>query len=84
MQPATVLGSTHATVKHESFVGCRLVIVQPVGVDGNDDGPPLIAIDQLGSRRGDRVMLCSDGDYARTACNHDNTPARWTVLGILD
>jgi ethanolamine utilization protein EutN len=55
-----------------------------LGVDGNDDGPPLIAIDQLGSRRGDRVMLCSDGDYARTACNHDNTPARWTVLGILD
>lgn len=84
MQPATVLGSTRATVKHESFVGCRLVIVQPLGTEGSADGPPLIALDTIGSRRGDQVMICSDGSYARDACNHDNTPARWTVLGIID
>jgi len=84
MQPATVLGSTHATVKHESFVGSRLVIVQPTGVDGANDGPPLIALDTIGSRSGDRVMLCSDGEYARVVCKHEFTPARWTVLGIID
>ena len=42
MQPATVLGSTHATVKHESLDGRRLVVLQPLGVTGRADGPPLI------------------------------------------
>jgi ethanolamine utilization protein EutN len=84
MQPATVLGSTHATVKHESFGGRRLLIVQPVGVDDQYDGPPLIAVDNLGARRGDRVMLSSDGSYAREACGHEFTPARWTVIGLVD
>ena len=84
MQPATVLGSTHATVKHESFDGQRLVVVQPVGVDGRRDGPPLIAFDMLGSRSGDQVILTSDGSYAREACQHENTPARWSVIGLVD
>ena len=84
MQPAIVLGSTHATVKHESFHGQRLVVLQPVKLDDAADGPPLIAIDALGSRKGDRVMITSDGTYAREATGHDNTPARWTVIGILD
>ncbi|MCC9603874.1 EutN/CcmL family microcompartment protein [Stieleria sp. JC731] len=84
MQTATVLGSTHATIKHESFVGCRMVILQPLTVDEKPDGPPLIAIDQIGSRRGDKVMISSDGRYAREVTKHDRTPARWTVVGIID
>ena len=84
MQPANVLGSARAIVKHDSFDGQRFVIVQPVGVDNINDGPPLIAIDSLGCRRGDRVMLTSDGSYARIVTSHDETPARWSVLGIVD
>ena len=84
MQPATVLGSTRATVKHESLIGNRLVVVQPLGAAGKHDGPPLIAIDTIGSRSGDQVIISSDGSYAREACHHENTPARWTVLGIVD
>jgi microcompartment protein CcmK/EutM len=53
MQPARVLGTTHATTKHPTLEGRRLVIVQPVLADGNPDASPLIAIDPLGCRRGD-------------------------------
>jgi len=84
MQPARVLGSTRATVKHASFQGRRLVVVQPLGVDDAADGPPLIAVDALGSRRGDRVMITSDATYARELTGHENTPARWSVVGIED
>ncbi|KAA5540448.1 ethanolamine utilization protein EutN [Roseiconus nitratireducens] len=84
MQPAVVLGSTRATVKHESFVGRRLVIIQPLALDDSADGPPLAALDAVGSRRGDRVMITSDGSYAREVSGHENTPARWTVIGIID
>ena len=84
MQPATVLGTTHATVKHESFEGRRLVIVQPLLVNDQPDGGPLIAIDGFGARSGDRVMLTSDGSYAKEATENDSTPARWSVAGIVD
>ena len=84
MQPARVLGSANATVKHESFRGQRFVIVQPLGLDDAADGPPLVVIDGLGSRKGDRVMATSDGIYARELTNHSNTPARWSVIGIID
>lgn len=84
MQAAIVLGSARATVKDLSLDGRRLVIVQPIGVQDRSDGPPLIAVDALGSRRGDRVMLTSDGTYAREITKNENTPARWSVAGILD
>lgn len=84
MQLARILGSTHATVKHESFKGQRLVVLQPLTVDQSPDGPPLLAVDALGCRSGDRVMVTSDGMYAREVTRHANTPARWSVVGILD
>lgn len=84
MQPALVLGSTRATVKHVSFIGQRLVIIQPLQVDDSADGPPLIAIDAVGSRSGDRVMITSDGTFARELTGHDTTPVRWSVIGIVD
>ena len=84
MQPANVLGTTHATVKHNSFDGHRLVIVQPLLLNDGSDGPPLIAIDQFGARKGDRVMITSDGSYAKETTNDSTTPARWSVIGIVD
>mgnify|MGYP000574732530 FL=1 len=84
MQTARILGSTRATIKHESLVGQRMAIVQPLMLDETPDGPPLIAIDAFGARRGDRVMLTSDGLHARDVTNHENTPVRWSVMGILD
>ena len=45
MQTALIIGSTRATVKHESLMGQRMVIVQPLMRDETPDGPPLIAID---------------------------------------
>lgn len=85
MQTARVLGVAHATIKDVSLDGQRLVIVQPLMADGSSsDGPPLIAVDAFGSRRGDDVMISSDGTYAREVTEHPNTPARWSVAGICD
>ncbi len=84
MQSALILGSTRATIKHESFDGQRLVVLQPLTVDDTADGPPLIAVDSCGCRRGDRVMITSDGSFARELTADDSTPARWSVIGIVD
>jgi ethanolamine utilization protein EutN len=84
MQIAIVLGSARATVKHVSFEGQKLAVLQPVTHAGKNDGAPIIAVDAMGCRKGDRVMITSDGTYAREITKHENTPARWSVMGILD
>lgn len=84
MQIAIVLGSARATIKHESLVGQKLAVIQPVTESGSVDGSPLLALDAFGCRRGDRVMITSDGSYARVVTRHNNTPARWSVLGLID
>ncbi|KLU02884.1 ethanolamine utilization protein EutN-like protein [Rhodopirellula islandica] len=84
MQPARVIGHTRATVKHESLQGQRLVLVQPTGVDEKPDGPPLLVLDELGCRVGDRVMLTSETGPIREMTGSDTCPARWSVQGLID
>ncbi|MGC6442535.1 MAG: EutN/CcmL family microcompartment protein [Rubripirellula sp.] len=84
MQPARVLGSARATIKHHSLNGQKLIIINLLTVDGSPDGPPLIALDHLGSRPGDCVLVTSDGKYARELTGQATNPARWTVMGIVD
>ena len=85
MMQAQVLGTATATVKHESLVGAKLLIVQPLMADGaSPDGDPLLAVDGVGARRGDSVMVTSDGRNAREVLKAEKTPVRWSVIGIRD
>jgi ethanolamine utilization protein EutN len=84
MLSATVIGTTRATIKHSSLNGQRLLIVQPLGADDKFDGGPMIAVDQLGAGKGDRVILTSDGAYTRKLVNNNLTPVRWCTIGIVD
>lgn len=84
MQVAEVIGRVTATVKHHSLEGWRLFLVQPLGIGNVPDGDPLIAIDNLGSRRGDKVVITSDGTSVREMIGTNDTPVRWAILGIAD
>ncbi len=84
MQLARIIGHVTATVKHPALVGWRLQIAQPLDAADNPDGEPLLAIGNLGSGRGDRVMLTSDGQSVREMMESNNTPVRWAVIGIAD
>ncbi len=83
MQLGRVLGTATTTVKHHSFRGERLLVVQPEGADGRADGDPVLAFDRLGAGRGDRVLLTSDGLLLQDQLGRD-TPGRWSVLGLPD
>ena len=50
MQLAQVVGHAVSSVKHASLHGWRLLVVQPLTPAGKEDGEPLLAIDNLGSR----------------------------------
>ena len=44
MQLGTVIGHATATVKHPSLVGWRMVIVQQLGVNGQPEADPVVAV----------------------------------------
>ena len=85
MQLGAVIGTATATVKHSSMNGWKLLVVQPYLADGmTADGEPVLAIDDRGAGRGERVIITSDGAGTRALVGSDNTPVRWSVLGIAD
>ena len=61
MQFGRVVGTATATVKHPTFEGERLLVVQLQTSAGGPDGEPILAFDRLGARRGDLVVLTNDG-----------------------
>ena len=83
MQLGRVLGTATSTIKHPTFQGERLLVVQLEGVDGRDDGEPVLAFDRLGAGRGDRVVVTNDGRALQEMIGRD-TPGRWSVLGLPD
>jgi len=84
MQLGRVIGHATATVKHSTLRGWRMLVVQPLDSQGWADGAPLLAIDDLGSSHGDRVILTGDGHGVREIIGADNTPVRWAVIGLAD
>ena len=79
MKIARIHGYATATVKHPSFEGASLLIAVPEG-----GGAPEIVVDPLGAGLGQRVLITSDGDEARSLLHDESSPARWSVCGILD
>jgi ethanolamine utilization protein EutN len=84
MQLGKVIGHATATIKHPSFVGWRLVIVQPLNVAREPEADPVVAVDKLGSAPGHTVVLNSDGKGARELIGDEKSPVRWFVIGIVD
>ena len=84
MQLAKIIGRATSTVKHPTMQGWRLLLAQPMLRDGRPDGAPQLVMDHLGAGRGDTVIVSSDGKSARELVGTEQTPVRWTVMGIVD
>jgi len=84
MQLGQVVGRATATIKHPTLAGWRLLLVQPLDARGEPDGEPQLAIDDLGGRQHDTVLLTSDGAAVRQMVGANTTPIRWAVIGIAD
>ena len=80
MRIATIRGYVTSTIKHASLEGWRLMLAEP----DSSDLAPQIVIDNLGAAIGQKVMISSDGSEARKIVGDELSPARWTVMGIID
>jgi microcompartment protein CcmK/EutM len=84
MNLCRVEGNLTATRKHSSFQGWRFLICQPIGLTGQPQGAPIVAIDGLGAALHEKVIVSSDGSAARAAVGDPKSPARMMTVAIVD
>ena len=79
-----VIGDVVATQKVASHVGRKILVVQPLHLDGSDRGDPVLALDAVDAGVGERVLLTTDGFSAMTAVGRPNSPIDSAVIGVID
>jgi ethanolamine utilization protein EutN len=79
-----VIGDVVATQKVASHEGRKILVVQPLQLDGTDRGEPVLALDAVGACIGERVLLTTEGFSAMTAVGRPNSPIDSAVIGIID
>ena len=83
MQLARVIGNVVATIKNESLIGRKILIVQNLNENLEPVGKPLVALDAIGAGVGELVFWCR-GKEASFPFKRDNTPTDCTIVGIVD
>lgn len=83
MQLARVIGDVVATHKDPAFNGTKLLLVQPIGADGQDVGRPLVAVDSVGAGVGERVFFVR-GKEASFPFHPLEVPTDAGIVGIVD
>ena len=81
---ARVVGELVATQKHASHEGCKLLLVQPLNLDGTDRGDAVVAVDAVDAGPGDRVLLVTEGFSAMTSVGRPQSPIDMAVIGFID
>ncbi|QDU72013.1 EutN/CcmL family microcompartment protein [Mucisphaera calidilacus] len=94
-----VKGQVVSTVKDESLKGTRLLIIEPLKVDYDDNkvaangvasagrfsitGRAIVAIDSIGAATG-QVVLVTQGSSARLAEGCGKMPTDAVIVGVID
>jgi len=81
---ARVIGDVVATQKDPSHHARKILLVQPLNLDGSDRGGAVLALDAVDAGIGERVLLSTEGFSAMTAVGRPNSPIDAAVIGVID
>jgi ethanolamine utilization protein EutN len=79
-----VKGNVVATMKHPSFTGHRILIVQPLDENRNDKGDSFLACDSVQAGPGDIVLVEREGNCARQILGTPDDPFHSVIVAIVD
>ena len=82
---ARVLGNVVATQKNERYAHARVMLCQPVTLEGEETGATLLALDSVDSGEGDLVLIVQEGWGASTAATGVAGAAiDSAIVGVVD
>jgi ethanolamine utilization protein EutN len=79
-----VVGNLVATQKNEKLEGSKLLLVQPLDLQGAAKGTPVLAIDGVDAGVGDRVLLLQEGRSAQLVLGRGVAAVDAAVVGVID
>jgi ethanolamine utilization protein EutN len=80
-----VKGCVVSTVKHPSYDGKKVMLVEPVMPDGTPKKGTMVAVDTVGAGEGDIVIVASEGRSAVEILGFSaRMPLRSVIIGIVD
>ena len=81
---ARVTGTLTASDKDPELAAYKLLVVQPLDLDGEPEGDEVIAVDRVDAGVGDRVLVSREGNAARQVTGRDRIPLQNLVIGVVD
>jgi ethanolamine utilization protein EutN len=82
---ARVIGNVVSTEKHPHYHGHTILVVQPIGPDGQPKGKSFLAVDGVQAGIGDRVLVVDEGGSARLVVGEEGAVTiRTAICGIVD
>lgn len=80
---AMVIGTVVASAKSERTEGLKMLVVQPLDLDGQPKGSYVVAFDAVGAGEGE-IVLYASGSSARQTPATENRPADAAIFAIVD
>lgn len=83
---AKVVGTIVTTIGHPDYKNRRLLVVQPLTLEGQPSSPEddFIALDNTQAGIGDTVLINREGNGARQALKNPNACVISVIVGIVD
>jgi microcompartment protein CcmK/EutM len=79
-----VVGTVVTTISHPDYKNRRLLVVQPLGLDGEAPDADFIALDNTHAGIGDTVLVNREGNGARQVLRNPDACVISVIVGIVD
>jgi microcompartment protein CcmK/EutM len=79
-----VIGTIVATQKNEHLKGQKILIVQPVDLNGKLIGRDLLALDSVDAGVGDTVLVVQEGQSAAQVIKNKKAPVHSVIVAVVD
>jgi microcompartment protein CcmK/EutM len=79
-----VTGTLVATQKNEHLRAQKMLVCQPIALDGAPIGRDLVALDSVDAGLGDKVLVVQEGQAARQVMKNQKLPVHSVIVAVVD
>jgi microcompartment protein CcmK/EutM len=79
-----VIGTIVATQKNEHLKDKKILVVQPIDLDGKFIGRDVLALDSVDAGVGDTVLIIQEGQGAAQVFNNKKMPVHTIIVAVVD
>lgn len=79
-----VIGTVVTTISHPDYKNRRLLVVQPLALEGDTPGEDFIALDNTQAGIGDTVLVNREGNGARQVLQNPDACVISVIVGIIN